>query len=134
MLKTFRAFTVALVAAGILLLLIGGCSKTDHLRNIAGQWKGKNTNDATDQSWAFQLYLEQAGKQISGIYSDYHGSFSLENAFYDGDTISFIISIYPDTVTYFGTVSSDAYIEGTWSFSADGNNGTWTLTKDEAEF
>jgi hypothetical protein len=123
-----------MIGSILLALLFCGCSSKDDLRDINGYWEGTNTNDTTNKSWSFTLYLEQRGKRVEGIYTDYHGSFGIRNATYDGDSVGFIIDLYPDIVSYFGDLTGRNSMAGTWSYSLDGTNGSWTLVRDIPDF
>jgi hypothetical protein len=119
-----------IVLISLFLFAWTGCSEDDNIVDINGYWSGLNTNSTTNKSWPFDVYFELRGENISGIYTDYHGSFSFRNPFYDGDTIRFVIDIYPDSITYVGDRSGNNKFTGTWSHSGTGNNGEWTLLRD----
>ena len=120
------------ILTALLILILGlcACSEDDRLKNINGFWSGENTNDTTAKSWKIQLFFDQHGKSLTGVYSDYHGNFSMRNGFYDGDDVRFTVDIYPDSVTFFGNLEGKNVIRGTWSHSGTGNNGTFSVLRD----
>ncbi|MBN1297671.1 hypothetical protein JXA80_12900 [bacterium] len=119
-----------------MILLIGmvvvwtACSDDETYFKLNGEWEGENTNGATSKKWPFTVYLDHRGRDLSGIYTDFRGSRTLRTVLYDGEEISFVVDIWPETATFVGIVRSDSSMDGTWSFSADGNNGEWYLYKD----
>lgn len=133
MMSTFQFFKITSRFLLIAFIAIGssGCSNDDDIVDINGYWSGQNTNLITNKSWPFSVYFEQKGKTMSGIYTDYHGSYSFQNPYYDGDIIRFVIDIYPDSISYYGDRSGNNHFNGTWAHSGNGNNGEWTLARDE---
>ncbi|MGB3976680.1 MAG: hypothetical protein WBM02_07300 [bacterium] len=114
-----------------LLFLVSGCTEDDTYHKLTGLWEGQNTNNTTGKTWKFRLIIEHRGSDISAYYSDYRGSRTLRNISYDGDRIGFLIDLWPETVTYYGAVNTKNSMSGTWSYSGDGNNGTWYLLKNK---
>lgn len=127
--KQFKLIIFTILAA--LPILFSGCSDDETYYKVAGKWEGEIVNSTTGQDWAFNIFFEHRGKDISGYYSDYRGEFTLRNLTYDGVDIGFIIDLWPETVTFIGIVNSEASMNGTWSYSEDGNNGSWYLYKDQ---
>jgi hypothetical protein len=125
-----RKLTALYIFLFTLLFLFNGCSDDKAYFKLTGRWEGKNTNDSTGKQWDFRLTIEHRGKEITGIYTDYRGGRTLRNVTYDGDTIGFIIDLWPEVVTYYGVLSSEDSMGGTWSYSGDDNNGSWYLVKN----
>ncbi|HPQ38916.1 MAG TPA: hypothetical protein PLV45_00955, partial [bacterium] len=107
-----------------------GCSEDDAYYKLNGQWEGENSNTATNQKWPFKVAMEHRGTEVTGIYSDYRGSRTLRSVEYDGEAISFILDIWPESVTFIGILRSENSMDGSWSYSGDGNNGEWYLFRD----
>lgn len=122
---------VYLILALSFLPFVVGCAEDKTYHKLTGLWEGQNTNNATGKTWNFKLIIEHRGTDISAYYSDYKGSRTLRNISYDGDRIGFIIDIWPEAVTYYGAINSKSSMSGTWSYSGDGNNGTWFLLKNK---
>ena len=120
-----------ILALSFLPFVIAGCSEDKTYHKLTGLWEGQNTNNTTGKIWNFKLIIEHRGTEISAYYSDYKGSRTLRNISYDGDRIGFVIDIWPEAVTYYGAINSKSSMSGTWSYSGDGNNGTWYLLKNK---
>ena len=120
----------------ILLLcsIFSGCSDSSDPPDISGYWEGEIENPATNRSWEFKLYIDQFAKEIQGVYTDFQGNISFRSGNYTGDDIGFVIDIFPEIVTFYGTVESDSYMQGSWSYSGDGNVGTWSLIKESGDY
>lgn len=114
----------------VMIIAYTGCTEDSTYHKLSGLWEGQNTNNVTGKTWNFKLMVEHRGRDISAVYSDYRGARTLRNITYDGDQIGFLIDLWPETVTYYGSVSSKNSMSGTWSYSGDGNNGTWYLLKN----
>jgi heme/copper-type cytochrome/quinol oxidase subunit 2 len=125
---TKRVFLVVTVT--IMIVMCAGCTEDRTYHKLTGLWEGQNTNNVTGKTWNFKLVVEHRGSDISAIYSDYRGARTLRNISYDGDQIGFLIDLWPEAVTYYGAVDSKSSMSGTWSYSGDGNNGTWYLLKN----
>jgi len=115
----------------MLLLFTAGCSEDDTYYKLDGYWEGENKNIATGIDWPFSMYIEHRGTEISGIYSDYRGNLTLRNITYSGQDIGFLIDLWPESVTFFGSLDNENSMNGTWSFSGDNNMGEWYLLKDQ---
>ncbi|MBN1355876.1 hypothetical protein JXA40_06345 [bacterium] len=122
-----------LMTAAITFIILTGCSQDEPTIDVTGYWSGKILNPSAKTAWEFHMYLEQDGREISGVYSDYRGGITIRNTSYDGENIGFIIDVYPEIVTFFGMVDSSSYMSGTWSYSGDDNNGTWYLENDASK-
>ncbi|MBN1552056.1 hypothetical protein JW979_11320 [bacterium] len=117
-----------------LIFLSSGCTEDKTSIDLSGYWQGTIRNLSTKKAWDFYMYFEQNGDDLLGIYTDYRGSITTRSTNHEKSAISFIIDIYPEFVSFFGTVSSRYYMEGTWSYSGDGNNGQWELQRTEDNF
>lgn len=126
----FQPVFVAFLLAAAVSCMLNGCSDDDTYYKLNGLWEGENQNEATNQQWPFKIAIEHRGSDISGIYTDYRGSRTLRNINYDGESISFILDIWPESVTFIGILRSEYSMDGSWSYSGDGNNGLWYLYRD----
>ncbi|MBN1878944.1 hypothetical protein JW823_02440 [bacterium] len=114
-----------------LTLCIVGCSEDNPNYKLNGHWEGQNTNRSTGKQWNFEVTLEHRGNDISGVYADHRGGRTLRGITYNGESIGFLIDLWPETVTFYGLIDSRSSMSGTWSYSGDGNNGTWYLLKNQ---
>jgi len=124
---------------------IFGCSKDAGLIDLSGYWTGRTQNNTTRKSWDCNLYFDQDGDEVSVIYTDYRGNISIYNTSYSSEGLEFSVDIYPGTVVFFGTLSSDNRINGTWTYSEEGNDGIpgysengndgiWGIIRDDDNF
>ena len=110
---------------------LNGCAEDDVYHKLSGQWEGQNSNNSTGKQWNFELTVEHRGRDITGYYSDYRGGRTLRNITYNGESLGFLIDLWPDTVTFYGFIDTKNSMTGTWSFSGDDNNGTWYLLRNQ---
>ena len=132
--RLFLKISGLYMALVLALSFLSGCSGDDSLIDLSGYWSGKVKNPTAKSGWPMQMYISQDGQDIFAVYQDYRGIITARNVHLDGDIFSFVIDIYPDTVTFIGDVRGTSYITGEWSFSGDGNNGSWYLTSDTTNF
>ncbi len=125
-----RCATILLFTV-IVLIFWSGCTESRPYYKLSGLWEGQNTNDTTGQKWNFRILFEHRGDDISAVYTDFRGSRTLRNITYDGESLGFIIDLYPEIVTYFGLIDSENSMRGTWSYSGDENNGIWYLLRNK---
>ena len=115
------------------ILFSSGCSNTDNGVDLSGYWTGTVRNPATKSGWAVSFYFDRSGSGWFGIYSDDWRSITMRNLNFDGDYISFVVDLPPDSVTFIGNMAGNDYFDGTWSYT-DGNNGLWEIRRTEGEF
>jgi hypothetical protein len=134
--KTISGIKMIVVATVLMSAVWGltGCSDDESLIDLSGYWTGRIKNPTAKSAWNFGLYIDQEGQDLFGIYSDYRGGITIRNSSYDGTSLSFVIDIHPEIVTFFGTVVNDTYMSGSWSYSGDDNNGTWILEAEKDNF
>ncbi len=118
----------------VALSLLSGCSSDNGLLDLSGYWSGKVKNPTAKSGWKIQMYISQEGDDFFAVYQDYRGTITARNVHFDGKIFSFVIDVYPDSVTFIGDITGTSYLTGEWSFSGDGNNGTWYLTSDTTNF
>ena len=128
--KTMKYISRTILFILIVTLGLIACSNNDTYYNLNGRWEGEHNNNSTSQDWPFKIYLEHRHNDITGVYSDYRGNITLRNIVFDGENISFLIDLWPETVTFVGKANSETSVSGSWSYSGDGNNGSWYMLKD----
>jgi len=134
--KLFHIFLSAclILTATVAFCFITGCTDDELPVDLTGDWTGRIFNPSTKSAWEFHLYMEHNGNDIFGIFYDYRGSITMRNISFDGTDLGFIIDIYPEVVSFFGSCETSTYIVGSWSYSGDGNNGSWYVQNDKNHF